>query len=282
MGRVKLPPAPVRGALAEAVHLARAFLVTVSGRDPTSLGTSTPNLAGGLRSVDFGVFALYEDRALDDALDVALRLAMSAPLADVLSYPKLAKAYFAFFEIVFRNHLAHALAHCEGGVFLAILRALHDGVAHADAALSAQCAAAIDHLASFYFAVGAREQSRRQPPRAADAHALAALRAHLGREPDVLRALIATLFGQLLYGPPSSHWAVTRPVLPLVLADRAAFDAYREQLLASQPPEQRQRLAECFAKLLGDVQPHLEPNNRDRFTQRLSAFRIEARSFITT
>ena len=98
----------------------------------------------------------------------------------------------------------------------------------------------------------------------------------------MLRALIATLFGQLLYGPPSSHWAVTRPVLPLVLADRAAFDAYREQLLASQPPEQRQRLAECFAKLLGDVQPHLEPNNRDRFTQRLSAFRIEARSFITT
>ena len=71
-------------------------------------------------------------------------------------------------------------------------------------------------------------------------------------------------------------------MLPLVLADRAAFDAYREQLLASQPPEQRQRLAECFAKLLGDVQPHLEPNNRDRFTQRLSAFRIEARSFITT
>ena len=79
MGRVKLPPAPVRGALAEAVHLARAFLVTVSGRDPTSLGTSTPNLAGGLRSVDFGVFALYA--LLLFAANWALRLAVIEPCA---------------------------------------------------------------------------------------------------------------------------------------------------------------------------------------------------------
>ena len=41
--------------------------------------------------VNFGVFALYEDRALDDALDVALRLAMAVPPEDVLAFPKVAR-----------------------------------------------------------------------------------------------------------------------------------------------------------------------------------------------
>lgn len=36
--------------------------------------------------VNFGVFELYGDRALVDALDVALRLALAVPLADIMAY----------------------------------------------------------------------------------------------------------------------------------------------------------------------------------------------------
>jgi exportin-7 len=36
--------------------------------------------------VNFGVFELYGDRALVDALDVALRLALAVPLQDIMSY----------------------------------------------------------------------------------------------------------------------------------------------------------------------------------------------------
>ena len=38
--------------------------------------------------VNFGVFELYGDRALADAFDVALKMILSIPLADVLAYPK--------------------------------------------------------------------------------------------------------------------------------------------------------------------------------------------------
>lgn len=38
--------------------------------------------------VNFGVFELYGDRALSDALDIALKMALSIPLPDILAFPK--------------------------------------------------------------------------------------------------------------------------------------------------------------------------------------------------
>ena len=38
--------------------------------------------------VNFGVFELYGDRSLADALDVALQMILSIPLADVLKFQK--------------------------------------------------------------------------------------------------------------------------------------------------------------------------------------------------
>ena len=38
--------------------------------------------------VNFGVFELYGDRALADALDIALKMMLSIPLADILAYRK--------------------------------------------------------------------------------------------------------------------------------------------------------------------------------------------------
>lgn len=38
--------------------------------------------------VNFGVFELYGDRALADVLDIALKMTLSVPLADVLAFRK--------------------------------------------------------------------------------------------------------------------------------------------------------------------------------------------------
>ena len=38
--------------------------------------------------VNFGVFELYGDRALADALDIALKMTLSIPLNDILAYRK--------------------------------------------------------------------------------------------------------------------------------------------------------------------------------------------------
>jgi hypothetical protein len=49
--------------------------------------------------VNFSVFELYGDRSLADALDVALQMTLSIPLADVLTFRKvwtLALTYMVF------------------------------------------------------------------------------------------------------------------------------------------------------------------------------------------
>jgi hypothetical protein len=42
--------------------------------------------------VNFGVFELYGDRALADALDVAVRMSLSIPLADIMAFRKVSRA----------------------------------------------------------------------------------------------------------------------------------------------------------------------------------------------
>ena len=41
--------------------------------------------------VNFGVFELYGDRALSDALDIALKMTLSIPLADILAFRKVCR-----------------------------------------------------------------------------------------------------------------------------------------------------------------------------------------------
>ncbi|CAM9777558.1 unnamed protein product, partial [Sphacelaria rigidula] len=89
------------------------------------LGMLSTALAGTY--VNFGVFTLYNDKALDNALETALNLALSVPLADVTAFPKLCKSYFVFFEILFRNHIAVVVA-LDTPVFMRVMHALHEGL----------------------------------------------------------------------------------------------------------------------------------------------------------
>jgi exportin-7 len=115
-----------------------------------SLTLNVLNSALGGNYVCFGVFDLYNDRALDNALDVALRLALTVPLDDINAYPKLSKAYYSFIEILFRNHRKPAFA-LDTNVFMQIMSTVHDGLQSSDATISSFCANTIDHMASFYF-----------------------------------------------------------------------------------------------------------------------------------
>jgi exportin-7 len=103
----------------------------------------------------------------------------------------------------------------------------------------------------------------------------------LATRPDLFSNLTATLFNILLYGPPQNHWAVMRPMLSLMLADEMSFAQYKDHLLSTQSPENQAKLNDALNKLLVDVSRSLDNINRDRFTQKLTAFRIAVRSFLT-
>jgi len=115
-----------------------------------ALALNILNSSLGGNYVCFGVFDLYNDRALESALDVALRMALSVPSDDINAYPKLSKAYYSFIEILFRSHRKTAFA-LDTSVFMQILSSVHDGLQSSDATISAFSANSIDHIAVFYF-----------------------------------------------------------------------------------------------------------------------------------
>lgn len=70
-------------------------------------------------------------------------------------------------------------------------------------------------------------------------------------------------------------------MLSLMLASESSFAAYKDHLLSTQSPDNQAKLTEALNKLLADVNRSLDSANRDRFTQKLTAFRVTARAFLT-
>ena len=135
--------------------------------------------------------------------------------------------------------------------------------------VSAICASAIDHLATYMFL----NLNKDKPT-------VNLIRAHLAYEPDVLHQLMATLLNTLLFATIANNWSVTRPILSLLLASEASFNDYKATLLSTQTPENQEKLKEEFAKLTADVQRSVEVTNRDKFTQKLTMFRLNVRHFL--
>jgi hypothetical protein len=268
----------------------------------------TRALNGGY--VNFGVFDLYGDRALRDALSGALAAALSVPLQDVLAHRKVCRAYFALLETLCHGHVAQ-LAQQPGDTFARLAASLEHGVKSLDSSVSSAAASAADNLAAFYYrhavvpmheaaaeaasaAAGVAAGATPPPPVQLSAAAQAMHAQMVERPalfPDILRALLeVTLFEEC-----SNQWSLSRPMLPLVLAcggvvggvggvgggiGSGVMAAVREQLLAAQPPERREHLSACLAKLVADVGPSLDAKNRDKFTQNLTVVRHEYRSRI--
>ena len=287
------------------------------------LNTLTAALTGNY--VNFGIFSLYQDPALQNALDIALQMCLNIPLADVMTHVKLSKAFYGCLEVLFRNHL-DVLCGLDSKVFLQLVNANHEGLQSvgeclgsaafcsallcsarpsrvllttlellltlpppsplsplplllpspcpapphpADPQVTGLCASTVDHLASFLFL----NQNRSKPT-------VERIRSHMTSEPGVVSQLMSTLFNSLLFAPNSNHWAITRPILSLLLLDNGAFVDYQRQLGATQTQENQQKLGEEFARLTEGLQRSLEVTNRDRFTQRLTIFRVNTRNFL--
>eukprot|EP01039_Chlorochromonas_danica_P010658 gene10658-11818_t len=231
------------------------------------LNTLTNALSGNY--VNFGVFSLYQDPALQNALDISLQICLQIPLNDILAYIKLSRAYFAFLEILFRNHL-DVLSGLDSSIFIQLIKTCQEGLQSSELMVNTSCSSAIDHLATYIFL----NQNREKP-------VITMIRQHLGSDGEVLNGLMAALFNSLLFGTHATHWAVTRPILSLLLAYEGCYSNYVNYLLSTQPAENHEKLKEEFNVLTVDIQRSLEVTNRDRFTQKLTVFRLNVRSFLT-
>ncbi|OIV90033.1 hypothetical protein TanjilG_23953 [Lupinus angustifolius] len=217
--------------------------------------------------VNFGVFELYGDRALVDALDITVKMILSIPLADILAFRKVAAAYFAFLEILFNGHLSFVLS-LDKTVLVFLLRSLEAGLKDLSEKISSQCAATIDSLATFYFmhiTVG-------ESPVSPAAHNVARL---MSDYPGIFSGILKTLFEDVILGDRGNQWSLGRAILSLILISEEMFTNIKAQILASYRVDQHQRLSLCFDKLMEDVTLSLDAKNRDKFSKSLTRFKSE-------
>jgi exportin-7 len=182
--------------------------------------------------VNFGVFSLYQDPALQNSLDVSLQMCLQIPIADVLAYVKLSKAFYGLLEVLFRSHL-DVLSGLDSAIFIQLVKMNHEGLQSSDLAVSALCASTIDHIATYMFL-----NQRKDKP------TVLLIRQHISTEPDILDQLMNTLFNSLLFASHANHWAVTRPILSLMLASESSFIKYQDYLISTQSPENKEKLLE--------------------------------------
>lgn len=220
--------------------------------------------------VNFGVFELYGDRALSDALDIAMKLILSVPLVDIMAYRKLRAAYFSFLEVLISGHITVVL-NLDSSTFMYIIGSLEAGFRGLDANILSQCASAVDNLATYYFNHITLADS---PPTPATVN----LVRHVSDCPNVLPEILKTLFEIVLFEDTGNQWSLSRPMLSLILISEEMFTNLKAQMLASQPVDQRQQFSLYFDQLMEDISRGLDSRNRDKFTQNLTRFRNNFRT----
>jgi len=212
--------------------------------------------------VNFGVFALYGDTALPDALAIGFKLAFSIPLKEILAYPKLSKAFYAFIEVLCTTQIS-TVVKSDTQTFLQLLISIQEGLESLAIGIVTQCCVALDKIISFRLNSTNKEK---------DLTAIKMVTAHIAQHVELLSSMLTILFKKVLFEDCQNQWSLSRPMLALILLNVQVFNNLKAQLIGTQAVSVQQRLIEDFDILMKDVNSTLEPTNRDKFSQNLNTF----------
>lgn len=229
-------------------------------------------LSGGY--VNFGVFRLYNDSALDDALNMFVKLLLSIEQSDLISYPKLSQTYYALLECLAQDHMSF-LARLEPNVFLVILSTVSEGLTALDTMVNQSSCSTLDFIVTYLFKWVSKSNKKRS------------LRANseklnedetcwkvLKMQPELLQQMLSTIMNTIMYEECKNQWSLSRPLLGLILLNEEYFQQLRQNLIQSQPPDKQQPMVQWFDDLMeGIIDRNLTTKNKDHFTQNVSIFR---------
>ena len=135
---------------------------------------------------NFGVMQYYNDPTLKKCLQETLQYAMSVRFAHIINFPRVAANYFAFLEVVFRQHIELLVDICDTPKFLAVVSTLHEGLLSLHVTQVIEAAKALDAIMSWHF--------EHQQPKHANNPAKTALERHLAQSQTLLPEILCTLF----------------------------------------------------------------------------------------
>jgi exportin-7 len=229
-------------------------------------------LCGGY--VNFGVFRLYGDTALDNALNIFVKLLLSIPQADLLNFPKLSQTFYVLLECLAQDHM-NFLASLEPTVFLYILASISEGLNALDTMVCTGCCATLDHIVTYLFRWISKNNKKSTNSnqnanhKDGEATCLKVLEVH----PEILQQMLSTILNIIMFEDCRNQWSMSRPLLGLILLNEDYFQQLRSQVIQSQQLDKQTAMVQWFDNLMEGIERNLLTKNRDRFTQNLSVFR---------
>eukprot|EP00920_Eleutheroschizon_duboscqi_P037447 GHVT01089771.1.p1 GENE.GHVT01089771.1~~GHVT01089771.1.p1 ORF type:complete len:993 (-),score=214.78 GHVT01089771.1:221-3199(-) len=218
--------------------------------------------------VNFGVFEVYKDGALTNALLLALKMCLAIPPDDLQAYIKSLKAYYAFLELATKSFMPQMLE-LPSASLASITRAIEDGLCSFDHNVSMQCCSAIDNVVSYLF-----QHKEKSTPEGTMSDKF------LREEPQTLRRVLQLMFQLVITGEFSSAWSMSRPMLGLILLFPDEFQSIQSSYGSQHSEEKQVKLRSYFKELMEGVLGDLSPQNKDKFTRNLYHFTQCARTVL--
>jgi exportin-7 len=222
--------------------------------------------------VNFGVFRLYGDEALDSVLNTFVKLLLSIPQTDLLDYPKLSQTYYVLLDCLAQDHISF-LATLEPTVFLYILASISEGLQALDTMVCTGCCATLDNIVTYLFKKYTQKGKKSRSGGTGTSSENDPLLAVINHRPEILQQMLQTVLNIIMFEDCRNQWSMSRPLLGLILLNPDYFQNLRDQIISTQVLEKRAPMMEWFEALMEGIERNLLTKNRDRFTQNLSVFR---------
>ncbi|XP_017472351.1 PREDICTED: exportin-7-like [Rhagoletis zephyria] len=215
--------------------------------------------------VNFGVFQLYGDRALDDALNTIIKLILSITISNILEYPKLSQSYYILLECIAQDHMKF-LANLEPNVFFYIISSISEGLNSLDQICTA-CCSILDHIVTYIFKEISKQNKKK------DFNEVQTCIKLIELKPEILQQMLSTILNIIMFEDCRNQWSMSRPLLGLILLNEDYFNQLRQSIIAQQPLEKQATMNQLFDDLMNGIERNLLSKNRDRLTQQISQMR---------
>ncbi|CAG0919166.1 unnamed protein product [Notodromas monacha] len=230
--------------------------------------------------VNFGVFRLYGDAALENVLSIFIKMLLSIPSSELLEYPKLSQTYFVLLDCLAQDHMSF-LSMMDTNVFMYLLSTISDGLSALDTMVCTSCCSALDNIITYFYKQAA-SKGKAKKRRLSGVEDESPVLKMVKMNPAVFQTMLQTVLNILMFEECRNQWSMSRPLLGLILLNESYFAELRSEIIGNQPVERQAMLSTCFDNLMDGVERNLLTKNRDRFTQNLSVFRRDINDSLKT
>ncbi|KAG1215725.1 armadillo-type protein [Rhizopus microsporus] len=227
----------------------------------------------GGKYINFGVFWLYQDKAISDAFSMMFQMILNIPLNDMMNFPKLTRAFFLMVD-EFSNEQMMIDPNLPAEAFLYILEACEIGIESSDPYIRTHACTTLNNILTFVV----QERERAQPKekemkKRRPSHTL--VLNYFNQFPQVLPRMLTSVFGMILFDDNNDQWQLSRPLYTLVLLERDFASKYTNQVIMQQLPERREYVTKLLSNLMEGSGWTLGTKDREKFSQQISNLKRE-------